>query len=59
MERLYGWLFTYNTYNSTWYAYNRDDVRAYWNRDNSNKNTIYSNTDINDLIKDVINGEFR
>lgn len=57
MERIYGWLFTYNIYNKIWYAYHRDDARGYWNNDGTNKRTIYEHEDINELLKIVTNGE--
>lgn len=54
---LYGWLFTYNTYNQTWFAYYRDDSRAYWNGDDSNNRPIYKDKDHTKLIEKVKKGE--
>lgn len=54
---LYGWLFTYNTITSTWFAYHRDDSRGYWNGDGSNKRTIYKDEEFNALLEKVKDGE--
>ena len=55
-KELYGWLFTYNHYNQTWSAYDRNNSRGYWNGEKGG-GKIYKDKDINELIKKVSNGE--
>ena len=57
MDKIYGWLFTYNPYNETWSAYYRDDSAAYWNGDGSNSKPIYSDKDKDVLLQKLIDGE--
>lgn len=54
MEKLYGWLFTYNPFNDVWIAYNSDNHIEVSN-DYSSPHCIRSK-DINTLITLIIKG---
>ena len=56
-KTLYGWYFTFNPYTNTWNALFKDDIRAYWNGDDSNMKPIYSDTVFDKLVEKVKNGQ--
>jgi hypothetical protein len=55
-HELYGWLFTFNTYTDTWFAYRKSNSAGYWNGIDSTSK-IYNDKDITKLIKKVQDGE--
>jgi len=51
MEKLYDFLFHYNPYQKTWYAFKKEDSHAYFN---GNRKIAIKNKEIDELIIDIM-----
>ncbi len=54
LDNLYDYLFHYNSFESTWYAFKRDDKEKYFNGE-LNKNNLLKSKEIKTLLEVIKN----
>jgi hypothetical protein len=54
LNKLYDYLFHYNSFESTWYAFKRDDKEKYFNGE-LNKNNLLKSKEIKTLLEVIKN----
>ena len=54
LDKLYDYLFHYNSIESTWYAFKRDDKEKYFNGE-LNKNNLLKSKEIKTLLEVIKN----
>jgi hypothetical protein len=54
LDKLYDYLFHYNSFESTWYAFKRDDKEKYFNGE-LNKNNLLKSKEIKTLLEVIKN----
>jgi len=54
-HNLYDWLFWFNTYNNTWYAFKKGDSQEFWNTDKTDLNPKFLKARNVEHLIDAIN----